>query len=108
MHYEIIDRYFNVFFVEIQQKTKLEKCCLCARLWAPKPVYRSPKRPGYVPANSHRYRISNLLCQLKNQTSPCLLLNKNFNKKEAEWKIEYFTRFWRDEPWTSDHIRIAN
>ena len=51
MHFEIIDRYFNVFFLEIQlkKKKKLEKFYLGARVWVPKPVYGSPKQPGYVP-----------------------------------------------------------
>ena len=51
MHYEIIDCYFNIFFVEIQLKktNKLEKCFLGTRAWAPKLVHWSPKQPGYVP-----------------------------------------------------------
>ena len=55
MHYEIIDCYFNIFFVEIQlnktnkQTNKLEKFFLGTRAWAPKLVHWSPKQPGYVP-----------------------------------------------------------
>ena len=45
MRFEINDRYFNVFFVEIQLK---KKKILDARVWAPKLVYRSPKQPEYV------------------------------------------------------------
>ena len=52
MYCEIIDHYFNVVLVEIRLKIKkLEKSFLGARVWAPKPVYRSPKRPEYVNAN---------------------------------------------------------
>ena len=37
------------FFVEIQlKKRKLEKCFLGARVWAPKPIYWSPKQPEYI------------------------------------------------------------
>ena len=37
------------FFVELQQKKKeVKKPFLGARVWAPKPVYRAPKRPEYV------------------------------------------------------------
>ena len=49
MHSEIIARYFNIFCWNITEKTKLEKCFLGARVWAPKPVNEPPKRPGYVP-----------------------------------------------------------
>ena len=43
------DRYFNVFFfLNTAEKRKLEKCFLGCRVWAPKPVYRSPKQPEYV------------------------------------------------------------
>ena len=44
MHCEITDRYFNLFFVEIL----LRKENLQIVFWAPKPVYRSPKRPEYI------------------------------------------------------------
>ena len=46
-HCEIIDCYFNVF-VEIQLKIENLKCFLGARVWVPKPVHQSPKRPEYV------------------------------------------------------------
>ena len=50
MYCEIVDRYFNVFSVEIQleKKKKIETSFLDARVWAPKPVYRSTKRPESV------------------------------------------------------------
>ena len=49
MHYEIIGRYFKVFFIKIQLKSeKLEKCFLGARVWTPKLVYQSPKLPEYI------------------------------------------------------------
>ena len=48
MHCQIIDHYFNMFFVEMQVKKKLNKCFLGTRVWVPKPVYQSPKRPEYV------------------------------------------------------------
>ena len=44
MHCEIINRYFNVFFVEIQ----LKKENLKNVFRAPKPVYRILKQPGCV------------------------------------------------------------
>ena len=44
MHCEIINRYFDVFFVEIQ----LKKENLKNVFRAPKPVYRTLKQPGYV------------------------------------------------------------
>ena len=35
--------------VEVQlKKRKLEKCFLGTRVWVPRPVYVSPKWPGYV------------------------------------------------------------
>ena len=46
MHCEIIDRYFNVFFAEIQPKKENLKSVF----WAAKPVYRSPKQPEYITA----------------------------------------------------------
>ena len=46
-HCEIIDCFFNVF-VEIQLKIENLKCFLGARVWVPKPVHQSPKRPEYV------------------------------------------------------------
>ena len=47
--YEIIDHLFNVFFCwNTTRKTKHEKWFLGARVWAPKLVYWSPKRPKYV------------------------------------------------------------
>lgn len=52
MHCAIINHYFNIFFIEAQpKKRKREKCFLGARVWASKPVYRSPKRLGYVTVN---------------------------------------------------------
>ena len=45
MHCETIDRYFCKNTTE---KGKLKNSFLAARIWAPKPVYPSPKRPGYV------------------------------------------------------------
>ena len=49
MDCEIIGHYFNIFLVEIQlKKSKLEKSFLGARVWAPKPVYWSPKQPEYI------------------------------------------------------------
>ena len=50
MHCEIIDRYFNIFFVKIQLKKELGKCFLGARVWVLKPVYRSPKWSEYITA----------------------------------------------------------
>ena len=44
MHCEIIDRYFNLFFVEIL----LRKENLQIVFWVPNPVYQSPKRPEYI------------------------------------------------------------
>ena len=44
-----MDCYFNLFLLKkTAEKIKLEMCFLCARVWAPKPVYRSPERPEYV------------------------------------------------------------
>ena len=45
-----------------------------------------------------------------NSKSPCTLLNKNinFNKNEAELKMENLTHNFRDEPCASARIRIAN
>ena len=48
MHCEIIDHYFNVFFIEVQLKEENLKYFLRAKVSAPKPVYQSPKRPEYV------------------------------------------------------------
>ena len=49
MHCEIIDRYPNVFFAEIQlTKENLKSAFLGARDWALKPVYQSPKWPEYI------------------------------------------------------------
>ena len=36
------------FLLKHHWKRKLEKCFLGARVWAPKLVYRSPKRPEYT------------------------------------------------------------
>ena len=52
MHGEVTDCYFNVFFVDIQ----LENQILKSIIWPPKPVYLSPKGPGYVPAFETRKR----------------------------------------------------
>ena len=44
-HCEVTD----ATFVDIQlQKENLKNIFLGARIWAPKLVYQSPKRPGYV------------------------------------------------------------
>ena len=52
MRCKIDDRYFNVFFVEIQLKKENQKNgFLGARAWAPKPVCRCPKRPKHVTEN---------------------------------------------------------
>ena len=48
MHCEIIDSYFNVYFLELELKKKTRKNFLGARARAPKPLYWSPKRPEYV------------------------------------------------------------
>ena len=43
--------FFNVFLCWIAtEKKEVKKPFLGARVWAPKPVYRAPKRPGYVTA----------------------------------------------------------
>ena len=52
MYYEIIDYYFTCFCWSATEKRKIEKCFLGARVWVPKPVYRSPKWPGYVTDSS--------------------------------------------------------
>ena len=50
MQYEIIGHYLHVFFIEIQlKKQNLKIIILGARVSALKPVYQSPKPPGYVP-----------------------------------------------------------
>ena len=48
MHCEIIDRYFNVFLVEIQLKKEDFEIVFGHQNLGRKPVYRSPKRPEYV------------------------------------------------------------
>lgn len=48
MHCEIIDFYSSYFCWSTSDKRRLNKCFLGTRVWAPKPVYRFPKHPGYV------------------------------------------------------------
>ena len=48
MHCEIIDCYFNVFFIEIQPKKENFKCFLSTRVWTPKLIYWPPKKPEYI------------------------------------------------------------
>ena len=51
MHCEIIDRNFNIFFVEIQlKKENLKSAFFGTRVWEPKLVYQSPKWPEYFTA----------------------------------------------------------
>ena len=44
MYCDITDRYFNVFFVEMQLKREN----LTGVLWVHKPAYWSPKQPEYI------------------------------------------------------------
>ena len=47
IYYETIDPCLNIFFVEKQLKKKFKKYFSGTRIWDPKPVYQSPKQPGY-------------------------------------------------------------
>ena len=49
----VISRYS---FVEIQLKKENLKCFLDARVWAPKPVYRSPIWPEYATVQIYEYQ----------------------------------------------------
>ena len=48
MHFEIIDCYFNIFFVQIQQKKENMKSVFGPQSQASKLVYQSHKQPEYV------------------------------------------------------------
>ena len=48
-----------MFCSNTTEKTKLEKYYLGARVLAPKPVYQSPKWPGYFPARISEAYFSN-------------------------------------------------
>ena len=48
MHCEIIDRYFNIFFVKIQLKEDNLKSVFWVPEFGAQTVYQSPKRPEYV------------------------------------------------------------
>ena len=48
MHCEIIDCYSTYFCWSITEKRELKKCFLGTSAWELKPVYWSPKWPGYV------------------------------------------------------------
>ena len=48
LYCEIIDRYFNIFFLKCNWKKKNWKAFLGTRVWVPKQVYWSPKQPEYV------------------------------------------------------------
>ena len=50
---EIIDCYFNVFFVEMQLKKKLKKRFMGAKICGSKPVYQPPKWSGYMTTESN-------------------------------------------------------
>ena len=74
MHCEIIDHHFNTFLVEIQLKNRKLESVLCdARVWVPKPVYRSPKRPEYVTDNGILKKFDKSL----HPWSKMVLLNPN-------------------------------
>ena len=74
MHCEIIDHHFNTFLVGIQLKNRKLESVLCdARVWVPKPVYRSPKRPEYVTDNG----ILKKFDQSLHPWSKMVLLNPN-------------------------------
>ena len=48
--------FFNVFLCWIAtEKKEVKKPFLGARAWAPRPVYRAPKRPGYATGGMHAY-----------------------------------------------------
>ena len=55
MHFEIIDCYFNTFYVEMQQKKENLRSFLGTRVWASKLVYQSPKQHEYVNARQNNY-----------------------------------------------------
>ena len=48
MHCEIINCYFNRFFCWNTTEKENLNFFLCAKVWAPKPLYQSPKWPEYI------------------------------------------------------------
>ena len=81
MHCVITDRYFNVFFVEIQLKKGNLKYFLGAKVWVPKQLCRSPKRPEYITALVTAITVSNILQKIILEPSA------NYHKIVSEKKL---------------------
>ena len=72
------------------EKRKLEKCFLGARVWAPKPVYWSPKWPEYIMTDEtfqQSGKQDSLRCKLKSSSSMYASSDSQFFEK-CHWQIK--------------------
>ena len=75
----------HIFWWNTTEKRKLEKCFLGTRVFGPKPVYWSPKQPGYITGFMADIKFLKMLsASLQNRIIFYLTWMQNTSKKKKE------------------------